>query len=193
MNKERFWAIFGWTVATILGAALWARLQAPIQIPPEKARNSAQREQSVVVDLVDTNYPIVAKGEPGWDYYQSVAADLNGDGQDETVIIMARVERSPNRPREFLWDDGQPWQVLIQSAQGEITHVYSRWVQIGHLKGLIGDEEDNGAHPLILLELTGAGLSVYKVEYRGPHETETTRLVALPVVNQAGPAFLPSQ
>ena len=39
-------------------------------------------------------------------------------------------------------DDGQPWQVLVTSPAGETTLVYSRWVQIGQLRALIGEPQE---------------------------------------------------
>lgn len=191
-SQERLWAVSGWVLAIVLGFLLWGSYQkAPPKLAPKQTELRTPAEQATAVDLVDQNYPPVAKNEPGWDYRQTVAADLDGDGANDTVVVMARVERSPDNPREYLWDDGQPWQVFVESPQGEKTPVYSRWVQIGQLKVLIGEEKDDGKHDLVLLELAGAGISLYRVEYDGPKQVKSARLAAVPTVNQAGPALLP--
>ena len=190
--QKGFWAVSGWMVAIILGLLLWGSTQkTPMEPGPKQTELRTPTEQATAVDLVDKNYPLVGEREPGWDYRQSVKADLDGDGAEETIVVMARVERSPNNPRDYLWDDGQPWQVFVESPQGERTPVYSRWVQIGQLKALISEETEDGKHDLILLELVGAGISLYRVEYDGPNQVESARLAAIPIVNQAGPAPLP--
>lgn len=191
LKPQWLWTLSGWILAIILGFLLWA---SPGKTPMQPG--SPQTEQRTImeattVDLVDKNYPTVAKDEPGWDYRQTVTADLDGDGKEDTVVLMARVERSPSNPSEYIWDDGQPWQVLVESPQGEKTPVYSRWVQIGQLKALIGEQKESGGHDLILLELTGAGISLYRVEYDGPQKTKSTRLASVLTVNQAGPAPIP--
>ena len=140
---------------------------------------------------MDPNYP-AAEDEPGWDYRREVEADLNGDGAPEHILVTARAERSPANPNEYLWDDGQPWQVLVTSPQGDKTLVYSplgpNRPAAGHRWG---EPQNNGHQPLIILELSGTSLSVYKVEYTGPKQADARRLLEIPVVNQAGPAPLP--
>ncbi len=185
MNRQQLiWLMSGWILAGILGLMLWAGYRQDFAAPPNLP------DQAVIVSLVDPNYP-AAEGEPGWDYRQEVEADLNGDGALEHILVTARAERSPANPNEYLWDDGQPWQVLVTSSKGEKTLVYSRWVQIGQLRVLVGEPEESGGHHLIILELTGANVSMYEVEYRGPGQVTAKRLLEMPIVNQAGPALLP--
>jgi len=190
--QQWFWTLSGWILAVVLGFLLWGSSpKAPIQPGPPQTELSTPADQTTTVDLVDKTYSPVAEDEPGWDYRQTVTADLDGDGLEDTVTIIARVQRSPNNPHEYLWDDGQPWQVFVESSKGERTPVYSRWVQIGQLKALISEKKADGKHDLILLELAGAGVSLYRVEYSGPNQVKSTRLAAVTTVNQAGPALLP--
>lgn len=191
-SRQWFWTLSGWILAVVLGVLLWgAPRKAPTQPAPPPADVKVSEKEPTTTDLLDKNYAPVAQDEPGWDYKQTVAADLDGDGTQERVVIMARVERSPDNPGEYLWDDGQPWQVLVESSSGDQTPVYSRWVQIGQLKGFISEEKKNGGHDLILLELTGAGVSLYRVEYDGPRQVTSTRLATALTIDQAGPVPLP--
>ena len=89
------------------------------------------------------------------------------------------------------WSLPEPSVRLLTSSQVEKTLVYSRWVQIGQLRVLVGEPEESGGHHLIILELTGANVSMYEVEYRGPGQVTAKRLLEMPIVNQAGPALLP--
>ena len=183
-RQQLIWLISGWVLAGILGIMLWAGYR---QEPTEPPRPS---ERANFVNLVDPNYP-AADDEPGWDYRQEVEADLDGDGSLEHILVTARAERSPSNPNEYLWDDGQPWQVVVTSLEGEKTLVYSRWVQIGQLRVLVGEPQQNERSHLIILELTGANVSMYRVEYNGPGQTNAESLIEVPIINQAGPALLP--
>ena len=176
--------ISGWVLAAVLGMMLWAFYRQDDAEPPRPL------EQGAAVNLVDPSYP-AAKDERGWDYRREVEADLDGDGSPEHILVTARAERSPASATEFLWDDGQPWQVLATSPAGETTLVYPRRAQIGQRRAVIGEPQENGKHPLILLEMTGANVSMYEVEYNGPGQTSAKHLVEVPIINQAGPALLP--
>ena len=83
-----------------------------------------------IVQLIDSTIPPAVAGEAGWDYHQSVGVDLNGDGRPERVVLTARVELVRGRPA---WDDGQPWQVYVESQDGTRTYVYAQRLQLGAL------------------------------------------------------------
>ena len=56
-----------------------------------------------IVQLIDSAIPPAVAGEAGWDYHQSVEADLTDDGQPERVVLTARVELVRGRPRWSCW------------------------------------------------------------------------------------------
>lgn len=117
------------------------------------------------VDLVDSRQELVVAGAPGWEYHRSFEVDLNGDNHPETVDILARVSRTPERSDDYQWDDGQPWQVYVRDGD-QLTHIYARWVQLGRLSVYATDEP---RPRLIIAESQGAGYSLYAVEYQGPN------------------------
>lgn len=114
------------------------------------------------LNLVDPDYPPgIADG--GWQYRESVEADLDGDGAKETVWVTARASWNG---RSFDFDDGQPWQVYVEEADGKRTYLYSRWVQIGALE--VGISEDHGKSSVVILERGGLSFALYRIHYGGP-------------------------
>ncbi|MBI2873772.1 MAG: hypothetical protein HYY09_01665 [Firmicutes bacterium] len=62
--------------------------------------------------------------------------DLDRDGVIETLHLVAEVSKLDPHLKglnqdDFIWDDGQPWQVYIEEPTGEQTRIYSRFVQHG--------------------------------------------------------------
>lgn len=68
--------------------------------------------------------------------------------------------------QSFDFDDGQPWQVYVEEADGKRTYLYSRWVQIGTLE--VGISEDKGKPSVVILERQGFSFSLYRIHYGGP-------------------------
>ncbi len=129
------------------------------------------------VDLVDPKQELIAAGTPGWEYQQSMTAELDGDGSTEAIYILAKAMKDPNRPGEYQWDDGQPWQVYVQDG-GDITRIFARWVQAGRLTVFVTDEEPAR---LVVAEQEGAGFHLYNVRYKGPGSVKATKMVSFPV------------
>ena len=129
------------------------------------------------VNLVDPGFVLLEGGAVGWDYRRSFVADLNEDGRPETIEILARVSRDSGRGDDYQWDDGQPWQVYVREGD-QLTHIYARWVQLGHISVYVTDEP----HPrLMIAEAQGAGYALYSVVYKGPGQFETTMVTEFPV------------
>lgn len=129
------------------------------------AAGSGAPQESPPVTLVDSTIPPAVAGEDGWMYRQSAAADLDGDGTGERVVLTARVELIRNRP---VWDDGQPWQVYVEEDGGERTYLYARFVQLGTVTIRIGLPEAGKPASVILLEHLPDRISLHELEYRGP-------------------------
>lgn len=117
------------------------------------------------IQLVDPTIPPAVAGNAGWNYQQTAQADLNGDGELERVVLTARVELYRGRPA---WDDGQPWQVYVEAADGKRTHVYAQRLQLGTLMMRVGLGDGRQAATVVLLEQLPDQLSVYEVSYLGP-------------------------
>lgn len=82
------------------------------------------------VQLVDSAISPAIAGANGWNYQERAAADVTGDSLPEHVVLTARVELYRGRPA---WDDGQPWQVYVESQDGGRTYLYAQRLQLGTL------------------------------------------------------------
>lgn len=116
--------------------------------------------------LVDTALPAATPGDPGWDYHLLANADLDGDGQQERASLIARVDRDSSG---FLWDDGQPWQLHIEEADGTRTYAYRRFVALGMVEAHVATPAAGGSGLVILLvENTPGSIRIFEVAYTGP-------------------------
>lgn len=116
------------------------------------------------VQLVDSTISPAVAGEEGWHYQQSADVDLTGDGNLEHVVLTARVEMYRGRPA---WDDGQPWQVYVESQDGTRTYVYAQRLQLGTLTMRVSRGEVNPP-TVVLLEHLPDRLRVLEAAYTGP-------------------------
>jgi hypothetical protein len=130
-------------------------------------------------ELVDPIVPSAA-GEPGaWGFRQAASADLSGDGNLETVVLTARVETDARG--RLAWDDGQPWQLYVEDAAGEVTLLYSRYVQLGTLTMRVTRPEELGRPAIVLLEHLPDQMTLYEFDYTGPGSSQTRRLISRPL------------
>lgn len=120
--------------------------------------------------LVDPAQPLAAAGDEGWMYSRTATADLDGDGKEERVVVMARAEVRNGRP---LWDDGQPWQVYVEEGDGQRTHLYARYVQLGAVTMRVGLGEAPQRPSVVIVEHVPDRIGVYELEYGGPSRLET--------------------
>lgn len=135
--------------------------QAADSVPPAGTDTVA----APAAQLVDSSIPPAVAGAEGWNYQQSARADLDGDGQAERVVLTAKVELYRGRPA---WDDGQPWQVYIESTDGRRTYVYGQRLQLGTLTMRVAQRDSAQAATVVLLEQLPDQISLYEVSYSGP-------------------------
>ena len=117
------------------------------------------------VVLIDSTIPPAVAGEAGWNYQQTAESDLDGDGSPERIILTARVELYRGRPA---WDDGQPWQVYIESPEGNRTYIFAQRLQLGTLTMRLGQSDNGDSTMVILLVHLPDKLSLYEISYLGP-------------------------
>jgi hypothetical protein len=118
------------------------------------------------VVLVDTALPAAMAGDAGWQYHLRANADLDGDGQPEGASLIARVGMDQRGP---MWDDGQPWQLYIEEADGTRTYAYRRFVQLGTVEAHVASASSGGAAlSIVLVESTPQAIRIYEVTYAGP-------------------------
>lgn len=133
------------------------------RLNPVDSGSGAPASQAIVP--IDSSIPPAIAGQDGWHYQLSADADLNGDGQPERVVLTARVEVIRGRPA---WDDGQPWQVYIETPDGHRSYVYAQRLQLGSLTMRVGRSDAGQPATVVLLEHLPDRLGVYEAAYRGP-------------------------
>lgn len=133
----------------------------------EVEETAAPQGVSVPIEsLIDSSIAPAAAGEDGWDYHLSSDVDLDGDGEDERVVLTARVEMPEGRPA---WDDGQPWQVYVEAADGARTYLYAQRLQLGTLAMRVTRRDEE--HPtIVLIEHVPDRLRIMEALYAGPSQ-----------------------
>jgi hypothetical protein len=114
-------------------------------------------------ELISPHAVLVAAGEPGWEYVRATRVDLDGDGVEEQVVLLADVTLREGQP---LWEHSHQWQLYVESVSGERTHVIAQVVHHGELKVAISEPQPGTAPVLVILAHTPHRIAVYQVEYR---------------------------
>lgn len=124
-----------------------------------------------VFPLINSSLPRGELGQPGWGFSRIYEADLDHDGKDERIILLANVAVRNGEP---LWDDSQIWQVYVQEPDGERTYLFSRSVQLGKLE--IRMIHDATRPRILLFEDTPTVFALYEIAYKGPQDFTTVAL-----------------
>lgn len=146
-----------WRVAGVLALAACAGE------PPRPAVDTTALV--TLIDRIDSTISPAVAGREGWNYQQRAAADLDGDGVDERVVLTARVELYRGRPA---WDDGQPWQAYVEEADSTRTRIYAQFVQLGTVTMRIGAPAGETRASIVLIEHLPDRVAVYEARYDGP-------------------------
>lgn len=144
----------------------------------ELADRLSPEERSV--DLISPHYLPAVGGTPGWEYHQTLSADLDSDGVAERVSVTTNAVWMPEQ-KEFGWDDGHPWHVYVEEPDGSRTYLFSNWVQMGRLEVIL-DREGPG---LFIVSSRGGGLVVYRGTYGGPGQMKTVEAFSIPLSESA--------
>lgn len=141
------------------------------------ARTASQDRAAEVADsigdLIQSRVPPAVAGDTGWAYQQQAVADIDGDGDDETVVVLSDVMLDASgRP---MWEDGHRWQVYVREGDGRTTRLYARFLPNGKLTAEMAVPVSGTTLGIILLEQTPHHLGVYEYRYRGPDNVDVYR------------------
>jgi hypothetical protein len=125
-------------------------------------------------DLMDDRYPKASAGEPGWDYAVTATADLDGDGRNETVVLVANISLHDDRPA---WNDGQAWQAYVIDSKGERTDLYRQFIQLGNVSLAVSERRDGGTPAVLLAENSANHIRVIEFHYQGPQKTDASEVL----------------
>ena len=114
------------------------------------------------VNLINAQYPVHIAGDQGWDYAKTLPYDLDGDGAEEKLMLIANVQWV-DAQSTFAWDDGHNWQVYVEESDGTRTYLFDNWVQMGKLQAMV----ESDTHDVLLQVQSGTmGLMLYRVTYQ---------------------------
>lgn len=136
--------------------------------PPDRPAGAAEKSPAEETETppVDSASVTSADEVASWDYRQSTAADLNGDGQAERVIIAAdAVLGSRGQP---LWEDGHRWAVYAESPAGERTLLYGAFVPNGFAQAAVVASDSEERLRILVQERTPGRIRALEVEYDAP-------------------------
>ncbi len=125
------------------------------------------------VNLLDPKVPRAVAGDPQWKYVQRAKADFDGDGRDETAVLISDVALdSRGSP---LWEDGHRWQLYFEEADSTRTYIYARFLPFGKLEASVTVPDEEKMPTVVLRELTPHSLGVYEVRYSGARQSWSVR------------------
>jgi len=100
-----------------------------------------------------------------WIYRKELAADLNGDGATERVVIASDV--TLDNGGAPLWEDGHRWAVYVEGASGKRTLLYSAFVPNGFTEAAVLAPDNQGRRRVLLQERTPQQMRTLEIEYDG--------------------------
>jgi hypothetical protein len=118
-------------------------------------------------NLLEARVPRAVADDPGWNYQQRADADFDGDGMNETAVLIADVVLDAQGGP--LWEDGHRWQVYVEERDGVRTYLYARFLPNGKLTAEVTRPNAGRAPTIVLLEHTPEALGVFEFSYQGPN------------------------
>ena len=126
-----------------------------------------------IAPMLDARVPSAKAGEPGWMYAQRVSADFDGDGEDETAVLIADVTLDAGGAP--LWEDGHRWQLYVEEGDGKVTRLYAKFLPRGKVTAEVGVPSAGKELYIVVIEQSPERIGVYEYEYRGPLKADVRK------------------
>ena len=141
-------------------------------------------------ELIDDRYSKATAGETGWEYALTASADLDQDGESETLVLVANVSINKGIPA---WNDGQAWQAYVVESGGERIDLYRQYIQLGKVSLAVSEASENGPPAVLLAENTDTHIRMIEIRYHGPGEISATELLSRHLIASPEPMPPPKQ
>src|SRR5688572_18154184 len=133
-------------------------------------RPEAREPNPLVAPPVDTAR-VRSPDEPAaWPHRRTLAADLDGDGSEETIVLAADVSLAPDG--DPLWEDGHRWAVYVDGPGGR-TLLYAAFVPHGHVEAAITPPGADGRRQVHVEERSPTRSRWVEVAYDAPGRART--------------------
>lgn len=153
MNRKALWA--GWSVVALIAlTALGACNANPSSAPSPNPLSALPIDSARVATVQATS---------SWSYRRQVSADLDGEGDPETIVLTADVTVTADG--RVLWEDGHRWALYVEGDSGPATLLYSAFVPNGFVEVAILAPDDAGRRKILIQERTPSQLRALEVEY----------------------------
>lgn len=153
----------GFTSNMVFAADTLEMISGCREIPPEQ--------------MIDENY--LGKNDwRKWQYRLSTEADLNKDGKNEKIWVIADISKNSNVAKgedPWLYDDGAPWAVVIEAPNRKQTLVYLEWSQFGRIETIVVNEEENTN--ILIMNRQAASIGIYEVKYKKPNQYKVCQIL----------------
>jgi hypothetical protein len=133
-------------------------------------RPEAREPNPLVAPPVDTAR-VRSPDEPAaWPHRRALAADLDGDGSEETIVLAADVSLAQDG--DPLWEDGHRWAVYVDGPGGR-TLLYAAFVPHGHVEAAITQPDFDGRRQVHVEERSPTQSRWLEIAYDGPGRART--------------------
>ena len=120
---------------------------APLQEPPVDAARVSAADAAI------------------WRHQRSIAADLNGDGTPERLVLVADVQLSDSG--QPLWEDGHRWAVFVADTP-QVTLLYAAFVPNGSVEAAVLTGDGEGRRHVLVHERTPGQTRSMVIAYERP-------------------------
>lgn len=122
---------------------------------------------------------VSASGLPdlsGWSEVSHYSGDTDGDGDNESVVLMTSAERDSNG--EIIWNDGQNWVMYVED-NGQNFVLLNKYIQAGNVYFEVLDYyQKDGIEPKInTIISTGTGFSIYSYAFDAQKSVYTEEVI----------------
>ena len=156
-------------IYSFISAALVSMLLIGCSTEPQKSEtNPTPPESSSAENNEKTEKIYLKTGDVkefnDWTQVSKYTGDVDGDGEDENVILKTSAQRSQSG--EIEWNDGQNWALYVEDGTQSYI-LFNEYVQLGNVYFEVSDYymKDDTEPRINVFVSTGAGLKIKNIGF----------------------------